>query len=144
MSCFLLLPQEHKASVKRSFVSLHFPNLIDRNQSLKCPFPSIKISIYYMRGSASIAPPFLTSAVVGGACSASRPTPLYLWGNHPRYPLDRRLNLNVIFQHPVALCRSDIGVSAPSKCNIARCSIIGPCFTKCFGLNGHLQVKRLL
>jgi hypothetical protein len=27
---------------------------------------------------------------------------------------------NVIFQHPVALCRSDLGVSAPSKRKVVR------------------------
>jgi hypothetical protein len=33
---------------------------------------------------------FLTSALVGGECSASRPGPfLYLRGKSPRYPLDR-------------------------------------------------------
>jgi hypothetical protein len=30
--------------------------------------------------------------------------------------------LNVIFQHSVAVCRSDLGVFAPSKCNVIRCS----------------------
>jgi hypothetical protein len=48
----------------------------------------------------------------------------------------------VIFQHPVALCRSDLGVSAPSLCNIFRCSFIEQHFTTCFGLNGHLQVHK--
>jgi hypothetical protein len=51
---------------------------------------------------------------------------------------------NVIFQHPVALCRSDLGVSAPSTCNVVRCSFIRQYFTTCFGLNVHLQVYSLL
>jgi hypothetical protein len=53
---------------------------------------------------------------------------------------------NVIFQHPVVLytCRSNLGVSTLSKFNVVRCSFIGHYFTTCFGLNGHLQVYRLL
>jgi hypothetical protein len=50
---------------------------------------------------------------------------------------------NVIFQHPVALCRSDLGVPVPSMRNGVRCSFIRHYFTTCFGLNGHLQVYRL-
>jgi hypothetical protein len=50
----------------------------------------------------------------------------------------------VIFQHPVALCRSDLGVSAPSMCNVVRCSCIRHYFITRFGLNGHLQVYSLL
>jgi hypothetical protein len=42
------------------------------------------------------------------------------------------------------LCQSDLGVSAPSMCNVARCSFIRHYFTTCFSLNGHLQVYRLL
>jgi hypothetical protein len=34
---------------------------------------------------------FLTSALVGGEWSASRPEPRYPQGRRPRYPLDRRL-----------------------------------------------------
>jgi hypothetical protein len=33
-------------------------------------------------------------------------------------------------------------VSAPSNCNVVRCSFIRHYFTTCFGLNGHLQVYR--
>jgi hypothetical protein len=32
---------------------------------------------------------------------------------------------NVIFQHPVALYRSDLGVYPPSKCNVIHYSYIG-------------------
>jgi hypothetical protein len=31
---------------------------------------------------------------------------------------------NVIFQHPVSLYRSDLGISVPSKGNVVRCSFI--------------------
>jgi hypothetical protein len=51
---------------------------------------------------------------------------------------------NIIFQHPVPLCRSVLGVSALSMCNIIRCSFIRHYFTTFFGLNGHLQVQSLL
>jgi hypothetical protein len=51
---------------------------------------------------------------------------------------------NVIFQHPVALCISGLGVSAPCMCNVFRCSFVRHYFTTCFGLNGHLQVYSLL
>jgi hypothetical protein len=51
---------------------------------------------------------------------------------------------NVIFQHPVALCKSDLGVSAPSVFNVVRCSFIRQYFTTCFGLNGYPQAYRLL
>jgi hypothetical protein len=52
------------------------------------------------------------------------------------------LVLNVIFQHPVALYRSDLGVSASSKYNVVHCSFIRHYFTTCFGLTDHLQVYR--
>jgi hypothetical protein len=52
--------------------------------------------------------------------------------------------MNVIFQHPVALCRSDLVVAAPSLCNVARCSFIRHDFITCFGLNVHLQAYILL
>jgi hypothetical protein len=51
---------------------------------------------------------------------------------------------NVLLQHPVALCRSDLGFSTPSMCNVVRCSFVRPYFTACFGPNGHLQVYSLL
>jgi hypothetical protein len=38
---------------------------------------------------------------------------------------------------------SDLGVSAPSQCNVVRCPFIRHYFTICFGLTGHLQVYRL-
>jgi hypothetical protein len=39
---------------------------------------------------------------------------------------------------------SDLGASASSMCNIVRCSFTRHYFTTCVGLNGHLQVYRLL
>jgi hypothetical protein len=48
----------------------------------------------------------------------------------------------VIFQHPVGLYTSDLGVSAPSRCNVIDCSFIGNYFTRCFGLTSRLQVYR--
>jgi glucan phosphoethanolaminetransferase (alkaline phosphatase superfamily) len=41
-------------------------------------------------------------------------------------------------------CVDLTGVSAPSVCNVARCSFNIQYFITCFGLNGHLQVYRLL
>jgi hypothetical protein len=43
--------------------------------------------------------------------------------------------LNVIFQHPVALCRSDLRISTQSICKVVRFSFIRHYFTTCFGLN---------
>jgi hypothetical protein len=51
---------------------------------------------------------------------------------------------NVIFQHPVALCRSDLGVFALSVWNVVSCSFITHYYATYFGLNGHLQVYTLL
>jgi hypothetical protein len=35
---------------------------------------------------------------------------------------------------------SDLGVFAPSECNVVHCSFVEHYFTTCFGLTGHLQV----
>jgi hypothetical protein len=49
---------------------------------------------------------------------------------------------NVIFQHPAALYTriSDLGDSAPSKCNVVRCSFIVSYLPTSNGPTCHLQV----
>jgi hypothetical protein len=52
--------------------------------------------------------------------------------------------LPVRWQASLAADGTDSVGSAPSMCNVFRCSFIINYFTTCFGLNGHLQAYRLL
>jgi hypothetical protein len=112
-SCVLLWDDDYKYYCVLDFLllqSYHLPSmfgllskaLVMIYQTRRCHIPQdskVKLSLcllvkhYDMKtyGEWGLAPPFLTSALVGREWSASRPCHFIPRGNNPQYPLDRRL-----------------------------------------------------